>query len=85
MKVNPTRRPRLRPETLDIIKERKRKILRKKIRADYQEFNEKKAIEAALNLKLIKKVRKATSLYRDATAGLKDDTGTVQYSAKEKT
>ena len=96
IKPNPTSRTRLRPETLQLIKERRYKIekgedvrylsktLRKKVRADYHEFNEKKAIDAALKMKSIRKSREAISLHKDNNAGLKDESGTVQFSTKEK-
>ena len=37
-----------------------------------------------MKMKSIRKAREASSLHKDTTAGLKDDSGTVHYSSKEK-
>ena len=88
----PQERTRLKPETLELIKERKRLIqqgknvrhlskqLRKKVEADYKEFNNQKAIEAAEKMTSIKQVNMKNSLSREANIGMKDQDGNLQRS-----
>ena len=88
-------RTRLKPETLQTIKERKRLIqegknvrhlskkLRKMIQDDYQDYNNRKAIEAAEKMASIKKARMKTSLSKEANIGMKDTNGNLQRNMQK--
>ena len=88
-------RTRLKANTLELLKERKMKIdkgedvrflskqLRKQVRSDYKEYNERKAIEAAQQMHSIKKARKTTSLHKEGILCMKDENGTIRHSKEE--
>ena len=95
MRRDPKERTRLKSDTIQLLKERRDGIskgedvrflsrkLRKKVEADYKDYNEQKAIEAAEKKQSIKNAKKATALHKEATFSMKDQLGTVQWSKSE--